>query len=276
VSTSLKILTDKTKLEAVAGTPSIDLDVAGAIFNSDGKAVSSFTKHLTVKANSPDATTKPPDFVFYNHFFDAKPGLYQVRVAALDSKQGSMGSATEWIEVPDLATKSLILSSLVVGERRSQSQGQLEGADLSKGGDPALLSAATLNVDHHFSRSSFLRFLTFVYNAAGSSATSSSATTPENEGPTTDASAKTIATAAKSGAGPDLAVQVQIFRDDEPVFTDPLHKISTEGIADLTRLPYAAELNLSQLQPGRYVLQVTVIDRLARTSAFQRFNFEVD
>src|SRR6185503_11446225 len=98
-----------------------------------------------------------------------------------------------------------------------------------------LLSAATLNVDHHFSRSSFLRFLTFVYNAAGSSATSSSGITPKNESPTTNASANTIATGARTGAGPDLAVQVQIFRDNEPVFTDPLHKIATEGITDLTR-----------------------------------------
>jgi VWFA-related protein len=277
VSTSLKIMTDKTKLEAVGGTPTIDIDLGGAIFSSDGKAVGSFSKHLALKANLSDAKATPPDFVFYNHFFDAKPGLYQVRVAALDSKQGSVGSATEWIEVPDLATKTLTLSSLVVGERRSQSQGQLEGADLGKqGGDPDLLSAATLNVDHHFARSSFLRFLTFVYNASGTSATSSSGTPPNNEGPTTDASANTVATGAKTGARPDLALQVQIFRDDEPVFTDPLHRISTEGIADLTRLPYAAELNLSHLQPGRYVLQVTVIDRLARTSAFQRFNFEVD
>jgi len=77
-------------------------------------------------------------------------------------------------------------------------------------------------------------------------------------------------------AGPDLAVQVQVFRDNEPVITDPLHKISVEGIADLSRVPYAAELTLDGLRPGRYVLQVTVIDRIAKTSASQRFAFQVD
>ena len=79
-----------------------------------------------------------------------------------------------------------------------------------------------------------------------------------------------------ANAGPDLAVQVQVFRDNEPVITDPLHKVSVEGIADLSRVPYAAELTLNGLRPGRYVLQVTVIDRLAKTSASQRFAFEVD
>jgi hypothetical protein len=77
-------------------------------------------------------------------------------------------------------------------------------------------------------------------------------------------------------ADPDLAVQIQVFRDNEPVVTDPLHKVSVEGIADLSRVPYGAELTLDSLRPGRYVLQVTVIDRIAKTSATQRFPFEVE
>ena len=71
-------------------------------------------------------------------------------------------------------------------------------------------------------------------------------------------------------------MQVQVFRDDEPVITDPLHKINTEGAGDLERLPYAAELSLARLQPGRYVLRLTIIDRIARTTASQQLNFEVD
>ena len=63
-----------------------------------------------------------------------------------------------------------------------------------------------------------------------------------------------------SPAKPDLAVQIQVFRDDEPVVTDPLHRISTDGATDLARI-FAAELNLAGLAPGKYVLQLTVIDR---------------
>jgi hypothetical protein len=71
-------------------------------------------------------------------------------------------------------------------------------------------------------------------------------------------------------------VQVQVFRDNEPVITMPLAKIQVEGTSDLLRLPYAAELTLDGLQPGRYVLLVTVIDRVAKASASQRFGFQVD
>ena len=71
-------------------------------------------------------------------------------------------------------------------------------------------------------------------------------------------------------------MQVQLFRDNEPVLTTPLHKIQVEATSDLRRLPYAAEVTLDGLQPGRYVLLVTVIDRLAKASASQRFSFQVD
>ncbi len=75
---------------------------------------------------------------------------------------------------------------------------------------------------------------------------------------------------------PDLAVQIQVFRDGEPVVTDPLHRISTEGATDMARIPYAAELNLAGLAPGKYVLQLTVIDRIAKATASQRVRFQVD
>jgi hypothetical protein len=76
--------------------------------------------------------------------------------------------------------------------------------------------------------------------------------------------------------GPDLAVQVQLFRDNEPVITMPLHKIQIDATSDMTRLPYAAEVALDGLQRGRYVLLVTVIDRVAKASASQKFGFQVD
>ncbi|HEX7721444.1 MAG TPA: hypothetical protein VF397_04755, partial [Pyrinomonadaceae bacterium] len=72
------------------------------------------------------------------------------------------------------------------------------------------------------------------------------------------------------------AVQVQVFRDNEPVITTPLHKIQSEGAPDIQRVPYAADVSLSGLQPGAYVLQVTVIDRLAKASATQKLSFQID
>ena len=93
----------------------------------------------------------------------------------------------------------------------------------------------------------------FVYNATSAQGADAAATTP-----------------------PDLAVTVQVFRDNEPVITTPLHPIATEGIKDLQRIPYGADLALKDLSTGAYVLQVTVIDRRAKSSAMQRFSFQIE
>jgi hypothetical protein len=110
-----------------------------------------------------------------------------------------------------------------------------------------LVEGVLVSVDHRFERSSSLRFLVYIYNAAR---------------------------AATAGTHPDVALQVQIFRDDQPVVTTPLRKVSTDS-QDLARLAYAAEIPLQEMSAGQYILQVTAIDRIAKTSASQRIRFEV-
>jgi hypothetical protein len=105
-----------------------------------------------------------------------------------------------------------------------------------------------LSISHHFSPDGFLRFLFIVYNA----------------------------TLAPSDAKPDIAVQLQIVRDEQPVTTTPLKKISVDGLSDLTRIPYAAEISLAGLPAGHYILQVTVVDRVGKKSATQQNRFEID
>ncbi|PYS69725.1 MAG: hypothetical protein DMF73_14190 [Acidobacteria bacterium] len=243
LTTSIKVGTSSLTLEPQGDAPTAVLDMAGFVLNDQGKSVSTFNKRFTIRAAANNPNGKPPETIFYNHFALIKPGLYQVRVAALDVKAGTRGSAYEWIEIPNVANKELTLSSLIIGEKRPENE-------------------------VHFASSSFLRFLTFIYNATTNAPASQLSSDP--------AGGSRIPASATNAAAPDLAVQVQIFRDDEPVITTPLHKIQTEGSIDMQRVPYAADVSLSGLQAGAYVLRVTVIDRLAKTSASQKLSFQVD
>jgi VWFA-related protein len=167
------------------------------------------------------------------------PGLYQVRVAARDERSGRIGSAHAWIEIPDPASRRLALSSLIVGAR------QLPGAINPSGdGQPAL---SDIRVDRRFQRDADLRFFVFTYNAAR----------------------------AVSDSRPDVAIQVQLLQENRTVVRTPLKKMATEN-ADLERLPYAADLSLANLAPGRYVLRVNVVDRVSKTSASQEARFEIE
>ena len=264
---SLKVTTGRVVLEPIGGLPTAYIDIEGAIFDESGKSVGTFDNRFTIKARSLDAKT-PPESLSYNHFSAIKPGIYQVRVAVRDAKEGRLGSAFQWIEIPNLDSKTLALSTLIAAERESTADNS-PLIDPAKTGKPqSLFGQLRLNVDHRFARTSRLRFLMFVYNALATSPVLSNSPSPNGGN-------GAIIPANSTVVAPDLAVQVQVFRDNEPVITDPLHKIPVEGV-DFTRVPYAAELTLSSLPPGRYVLQVTVIDRFAKASASQRFSFEVD
>jgi VWFA-related protein len=280
LTTSLKVSTSSLVLEAEGGPPQAILDVTGAIFDDQGKSVSTFNKRFTIKANPANPTPEPPESFLYNYFSIITPGLYQVRVAALDEKQGRSGSNMQWIQVPDVGSKALTLSSLIVGEKRTESENPpAEAITNEPDKQPSTFRQVSLNVDHHFARSSHLRFLTFVYNALrNSSGTAAPASAPAPSGQGSSLSGANVppGSATVPGNAPDLAVQVQVFRDNEPVITMPLAKIQVEGASDLLRLPYGAEVSLDGLQPGRYVLLVTVIDRVAKASASQRFGFQVD
>ena len=216
------------------------LDLTGVVLDDKGKPVASFKDGLDVSfKQAKEETELARRKLVYNFQTPLKPGLYQARVAVRDSKGGRVGSAMQWVEIPDISLHQLSLSSLLLGETKEAQT--LKGSQTS-------IAESPLSVDHHFSRTSKLRFLTYIYNAA---------------------------MGANRGA-PDLALQVQILRDDQPVATTPSRKIEIGETTDLARILYAAELQLETMLPGAYVLQITVIDRLAKTSASQRASFVID
>lgn len=250
LSASLKVGTALMTLEAPPqGPPSASLDIVGAVYNDQGKSVSSYSKRVFIRSTSDQAPT-PPKSLFYHHLANVKPGLYQVRVAALDVAQKRTGSDVQWIEIPDLSSKKLAMSSLIVGEKRASVETQqtaAESNDLEAG--ETLSRDVPLNVDHRFARSSTLRFLIYVYNVRSSG----SASPPF-----------------------DLTIQVKVFRDHQPVINAPPYKFTAETGTDPNRLAYAGDVPLQDLPPGQYVLQVTVNDGLAKTGVSQNYSFQIE
>ena len=215
------------------------VDVADAVLNEQGQAVSSFKQRLTVSPPVASAEKgKRSDRVTYRRQFPLKPGLYQVRVAVRDSKTGRVGSATEWIEIPNLAGGPFSMSSLILGEHADTDQKETDVV--------ASAPLMEINGGERFGRARRLRFLTYLYNAA------------------------------RSSAPDDVVLKVQVFRDDTQVIATPWSHLRTEGIADLSRIPYFAELNLQGMPSGSYVLQVTALDRTGHTNAAQSMDFEIE
>ena len=213
------------------------IDVAGVVLNDLGKQVGGFKNRLNV---SPSQTSVANPGVIYSHKLPLKPGLYQVRVAAQDAKSGRVGSNARWIEIPDLTSKKLTLSSLLIG-------GQFIGSGQKQTSSAGSEEPMQFSVDRRFSKGAHLNFLTFIYNAAVG---------PNN--------------------APDVNAQIQILRNGQTIVTSPLQKVATDANTDLARIVYGADIALKTLPAGRYFLKVTVTDRLAQSSSTQQVSFQIE
>jgi hypothetical protein len=240
LSVVLQVPKEFLSFAVLNGKQTAVLTVAGVVFNDRGRSGASFDNQLTIDAPAIDAAKKGNDPA-YGYSIFIGPGIYQVRVGVRDEKSGRLGSAQGWIEIPNLSSGQLALSSVLLGDRGAPTINASAGTE-----NPS--RPVQLNVVHNFSANGYLRFLVFIYNAA----------------------------LAPADSKPDVALQVQLVRDDQPVVTTPLKKVEVDIAPDAAGIPYAAEMSLSGLPAGRYLFQVTVVDRVAKRSASQQTHFEIE
>lgn len=131
------------------------VDVAGAAIDDRGR-FGSFKQLLTVTPDAAGGDAAQP--VIWHQKLRLKPGLYQVRVALRDRATGRVGSAMQWVEIPDLSKGDFALSSIFLGERNPQAAAAER--------EPSGPRSVAVDVDRRFVRTSVLRFQTYVYNAA--------------------------------------------------------------------------------------------------------------
>lgn len=178
--------------------------------------------------------------IYYNFRTKLKPGLYQVRVAAMDEKSGRVGSASQWVEIADLSKRKLALSSLLIGELNSSAEHRQSAS--SNSSEPEMVD---INVSRRFTHNSRLRYLIYIYNAM------------------------------MRTTGADVTLQTQIFRGPNLITGTPPRKLSANG-QDASAIPYAAEVPLNSMPRGHYTLQVTSTDNNARATATQQVRFEIE
>jgi VWFA-related protein len=133
------------------GSQPANVKLAGVILNDKGKIASSFKNQLSVKPLADGQSGASG--IIYNHHTPLAPGTYQVRVAVRDEGSGHVGSASQWVVIPDLGTHQLTLSSLLVGGQVLENARKDEAAQVQ------------LSVDRRFPRSSHLGYWVFIYNA---------------------------------------------------------------------------------------------------------------
>jgi hypothetical protein len=248
INASVQLSNDWLKFTpaATGGQPQAQVEVACALLDERGKAV--YSDGRTLKFDGGEAArgagASRGKIVTNFSIPVLAPGLYQFRAAARDAGSGLVGSAFEWVEVPDMKASRLALSSLLVAERR-RTGAQPSGA---AGAGTTPRTTNILRVERRFARASHLFMQLYIYNAARKAASDA----------------------------PDVELEIKVIRDNKVVTNAPPHKVAFAPGSDPARIFYAAEVPLARLTPGIYLLQVTVTDRAGGTTAVRELDFSVE
>jgi VWFA-related protein len=146
LTTSVQIANETLSYQAKEGKQLAVVDVVGVVVNDRGKPAGSFQTRLNINSTGEDGANQSSSSI-YNSRLPLVPGLYQVRVATRDINSGRVGSAQQWIEIPNLALRRLSLSSLLLALQ-----------DVSR-------VQVQFNVNHRFAQNAHLGFMAFIYNA---------------------------------------------------------------------------------------------------------------
>ncbi|MBP6005011.1 MAG: VWA domain-containing protein [Pyrinomonadaceae bacterium] len=229
------------------GTKKAVFDVWAASFGDNGQPVDQIGKSYTLIVK-PEGFKKlmADGFVYHFTFPVKKPGAYQYRVAIRDTQGERVGSASQFIEVPNLKNERLTGSSIVL-ESLTPAQWQVLS---DPNGAAVRTDSMTDTAVRRVRLNTVLRYGFEIYNA------------------------KLNATKQ-----PDIQTRIRVFRDGKLVLDGQSIRLDMQGQSDMQRLRSSGAISIGgKLLPGDYILQVIITDSLApqkRQVTTQFVQFEV-
>ncbi|MFN0140929.1 MAG: VWA domain-containing protein [Pyrinomonadaceae bacterium] len=229
------------------GEKKVVFDVLAVSFGDNGRIVEQLGKSYTLRL-PPAAYRQITErgFVYHFMFPVKKPGAYQYRVALRDTQGGRIGSASQFIEVPNIKKKRLTLSSIVI-ENLSEKDWNMRNSSNSAQVDSDPMKDTALR---RIKLGSILRYGFEVYNAK--------------------------LDAAKLAK---LNTRIRVFRDGQMVLDGKQNALDLKGQTDMAHIRSSGAVAIGgKMQTGDYVLQIIVTDELAEKKkqiATQFIQFEV-
>ncbi len=213
------------------GEKEMKLDLATFTFDENGRAIESFGRNFALKFDEARYKTALKDgFVYVNDTPIKKPGAYQFRMILRDAASEKLGSAGQFINVPDLTKNRLALSGLtLVGQLVRDPNAPAKTTTTE--GDTQPTAAV-----RRFSRTGKFEYYAIAFNAQLN----------------------------KQTRQPQLSAQTEIYRDGKAIFQGEPRTVDLINQADLKRIVCAGQLNLNSLPPGEYLFHLIVTDPLAK------------
>ena len=216
------------------GSKKVQFDVWAASFGDNGTVIDQITKTYNVSIPPGSYKKVLDEGILYHFMFPVKkPGGYQYRVAIRDVQGGKVGSASQFIQVPDVKKGRLTASSIVIENVPLQVWAKLMDPNGGEVRSTSFMDTALRQVK----LGSILRYGFEVYNAK------------------LDQSRK-----------PLLETKLRVFLDGKLILDGEPMPVDLRGQTDMQRIAVAGAMNLGdKMLPGDYIFQVIITDRLAKS-----------
>ena len=243
---------DLSFTELADGWRQARFDLSAVIFGDDGTVINQASETRTLRLRGDSYKRAISDGLVYRLEMPvAKPGLYKFRVAIRDVNSSLLGTAGQFVEVPQLNKRRLTLSGITVSGLVDSNlmEPAVRTADAEPIVDPASLSNGP--AQRRFRTSSNLYFGYVIYNARIDKVTQQ----------------------------PKLMASLRILQDTKLIFEGAPKLIDLAGQSNFTRITAGGGLQLGTDMPvGEYLLEITVTDittaEQKRTST-QWIDFEI-
>jgi VWFA-related protein len=215
--------------DADNGMKILKLEIATFTFNENGVVVEQHGRAFELRLDEARyAWALKRGFNYTDDFVIKKPGAYQFRAVIRDAETGRMGSAGQFIQVPDLSKNRLALSGLVLSSPITEPGQQPDKSEERDDIQP------TPSV-RRFSRDSAIDYGAVAYN------------------PTLD---------QKTGKS-QLTMQLEIYRDGKVLHQLEPRQVPLDEATKSRRLECGGRLKLTSFPPGDYLMRLVVTDQLA-------------
>jgi VWFA-related protein len=220
------------------------LDVIGVVLDGEHHPLTSIRDTVKLAVDTSSEVRKKN--VQYDNGLSLPPGKYHLKFVVRENETGRMGSFETDLEIPDLKSQPIKMSSIVLAT-------QLQAAEKRAAPNPLIRDGQKIipNVTHVFSAGQHLLLYYEVYDPGRTS----------SEKPAEGEQAKN---------GIHLLTNVAFFRGKAQVFQSSLVELTDMNVRDRKAGVFQLDLPLNQLKPGFYTCQVNVIDDAAGRFLFPR------
>lgn len=235
---------DLTFTSEADGSKKTSLDVVGVLLDEKGKVIEEINRTYPIKipkqgvgiveANGMDFSTDIPI---------KKPGVYTFRMGIRDNVSKRLGTAGDFIVIPEFKKGDFFISGLLATGIKSDGTPQLASTRPINAAFAPVFSEEIPSI-RRFQRGSLLSYTYTIYNARGGSA--------------------------------NISREVRLYRNGTALETIPEAPVENASLVDTNRIADWGVIKITDMiAPGEYALQVIVRDKTEKKVSSQWIDFEV-